>query len=178
MIQWMLAIWSLVPLSGKELTCQCRRLKRCRFHPWIEKVPWRRAQQPTSVFLPVESWTEEPGRLQSIGSYRVGHDWSNLAHTHAVSRQEPTELNYLLAVLLEQISWTFLVVQCIRICLPMQETRIRSLVSGKISHATEQLRPHTTISEPTALTTDAWVPGSCVHKERDRCNEKPSHHRQ
>ena len=23
-------------------------------------------------------WTEEPGRLQSIGSLRVGHDWSNL----------------------------------------------------------------------------------------------------
>jgi len=27
-------------------------------------------------------WTEEPGGLPSIGSQRVGHDWSNLAHTH------------------------------------------------------------------------------------------------
>ena len=26
---------------------------------------------------------EEPGRLWSIGSYRVGHDWSSLAHVHA-----------------------------------------------------------------------------------------------
>ena len=26
-------------------------------------------------------WTEEPGRLQSLGSHRVGDDWSNLAHT-------------------------------------------------------------------------------------------------
>ena len=25
------------------------------------------------------SWTEEPGGLQSMGSHRVGHDWSNLA---------------------------------------------------------------------------------------------------
>ena len=25
-------------------------------------------------------WTEEPGRPQSIGSQRVGHDWSDLAH--------------------------------------------------------------------------------------------------
>ena len=25
---------------------------------------------------------EEPGGLQSIGSQRVGHDWSNLAHMH------------------------------------------------------------------------------------------------
>ena len=26
-------------------------------------------------------WTEEPGGLQSIGSHRVGHDLSDLAHT-------------------------------------------------------------------------------------------------
>ena len=26
-------------------------------------------------------WTEEPGRLQSMGSQRVGHDWSNLARS-------------------------------------------------------------------------------------------------
>ena len=24
--------------------------------------------------------TEEPGRLQSMGSHRVGHDWSDLSH--------------------------------------------------------------------------------------------------
>ena len=24
-------------------------------------------------------WTEEPGRLQSMGSLRAGHDWSDLA---------------------------------------------------------------------------------------------------
>ena len=29
-------------------------------------------------------WTEEPGRLQSVGSRRVGHDWSNLAAAAAV----------------------------------------------------------------------------------------------
>ena len=28
-------------------------------------------------------WTKEPGRLQSIGSHRVRHDWSNLSHLHA-----------------------------------------------------------------------------------------------
>ena len=26
------------------------------------------------------SWTEEPGRVQSMGLQRVGHDWSDLAH--------------------------------------------------------------------------------------------------
>ena len=28
-------------------------------------------------------WTEEPGRLQSIVSHRVGHNSSDLAHTHS-----------------------------------------------------------------------------------------------
>ena len=30
-------------------------------------------------------WTEESSRLQSRGLQRIGHDWSNLAHTHAQS---------------------------------------------------------------------------------------------
>ena len=30
-------------------------------------------------------WTEEPGRLLSIGSHRVRHDWSDLAHAHPSS---------------------------------------------------------------------------------------------
>ena len=30
-------------------------------------------------------WTEEPGGLQSMGSHRVGHDWSNLAAAAAAA---------------------------------------------------------------------------------------------
>ena len=41
--------------SGKEPTCHGRRCKRCRADPWVGKIPWRRAWQPTPVFLPVES---------------------------------------------------------------------------------------------------------------------------
>ena len=29
-------------------------------------------------------WTEEPGRLQSMGSQRVRHDWSDLAHIQLI----------------------------------------------------------------------------------------------
>ena len=36
----------------KESACQCRR---CRYNPWIRKIPWRRAWQPTPVFLPEEA---------------------------------------------------------------------------------------------------------------------------
>ena len=42
--------------SGKEPTCQCRRHKRCRFLLLVGKIPWRRAYQPTPVFLPGESY--------------------------------------------------------------------------------------------------------------------------
>ena len=40
--------------SGKESVCQCRRRKRCRFDPWVGKIPWRRAWQPNPVLLPRE----------------------------------------------------------------------------------------------------------------------------
>ena len=48
---------------------ECRRP---RFDPWVRKIPWKRAWQPTPVFLPRR--IEEPGRLQSMGSQRVRND--------------------------------------------------------------------------------------------------------
>ena len=57
---------------GKESACPCRRHKRCGFDPWVVHIHWRRAWQPTPVFLPGESpWTEQPGGLQSVGWQRV-----------------------------------------------------------------------------------------------------------
>ena len=44
--------------GGKELTCQCRRLKRCRFDPCVGKIFWRRRWQPIPVFLPGESYRQ------------------------------------------------------------------------------------------------------------------------
>ena len=41
--------------TGKEPTCQCRRYKRHQFGPSVWKVSWRRAWQPTLVFLPRKS---------------------------------------------------------------------------------------------------------------------------
>ena len=44
------------------------------------RSPGGRAWQPTPVSPWESPWTEEPSRLQSIGSQRVWHDWSDLAH--------------------------------------------------------------------------------------------------
>ena len=42
------------------------------------RSPWRKKWQPILVLLPGKSHgrTEEPGRLQSMGLQRVGHDWA------------------------------------------------------------------------------------------------------
>ena len=48
-------------LRWERIGLQCGRPG---FSPWLGKIPWRRACQPTPVFLPGESpWTKEPGRL-------------------------------------------------------------------------------------------------------------------
>ena len=38
--------------SGEESTCQCRRCKGCRLHPWVRKTPWSRRRQSTPLSLP------------------------------------------------------------------------------------------------------------------------------
>ena len=35
-------------------------------------------------------WTEEPGRLQSMGSQRVGHDFTFIFHVHALEEEMAT----------------------------------------------------------------------------------------
>ena len=68
-----------VGASSKEPTCQRRKCQRCEFDPWVGKIPWRRARQPTPVSL-----LEEPGGLLSMGSHRVGHVWNDLASRHTL----------------------------------------------------------------------------------------------
>ena len=48
-------------------------------------------------------WTEEPGRLQSMGSLRVGHDWSDLAAATAALHWGSSWVWFLIAVAIELI---------------------------------------------------------------------------
>ena len=71
----------LGPGEGASQWCQwrgicrlCRRRERPGFDPWVGKVPWRRKWQPHSVLAWKLPRTEEPGRLQSIGS----QSWTRL----------------------------------------------------------------------------------------------------
>jgi len=48
--------------------------KRCGFDPWVRKIPWRRKQQPTPVFLPEESLKRSLVGYSRWGRKRVRHD--------------------------------------------------------------------------------------------------------
>ena len=56
-----------------------KRIKSCHLHHCTNIVPTEKAMAPHSSTLAWKiSWTEEPGGLPSLGSHRVGHDWSDL----------------------------------------------------------------------------------------------------
>ena len=47
------------------------------FSLWVGKIPWGEGTATLSSTLAWRMpWTDTPGRLQSVGSQRVGHDWA------------------------------------------------------------------------------------------------------
>ena len=86
--------WKGLPtwLSSKEPTCQC---KIQRFDPWVRKIPLEKEMATHSSILAWRiPWTEEPARLQSLESQRVGQDGATytffLGATKNISPQDPT----------------------------------------------------------------------------------------
>ena len=71
--------------------------------PGLGRFPEKGKATHSSILAWKIPWTEEPGRLESIGSHRVRHDWSNMAGTHSCSSfywpYFQTELSSLLALL-------------------------------------------------------------------------------
>ena len=46
------------------------------FIPWVQKIPLEKEMATHDGIVAWRiSWTEEPGRRQSMESQRVGHDW-------------------------------------------------------------------------------------------------------
>ena len=68
-------------------------IDQTQFDSWVGKLPWRRAWQPTPVFLSRESpGTEVPGGRQSMGSQRVRHDLVT-AHVNTCDCMSCSEIN-------------------------------------------------------------------------------------
>ena len=53
-------------LSGKESTCNEGDTGDLGSVPASGRFPWRRASEPTPIFLPGESHVQRPGGLQSM----------------------------------------------------------------------------------------------------------------
>ena len=71
-------------ISSKEPPCQCRRHKRCRFYPWIRKIPWRRAWQSTLSILAWKiPWTEFSGELHTVHRVTKSPTWLKRLSTHS-----------------------------------------------------------------------------------------------
>ena len=79
-MQWMIySLLERVPwlVHGKAFAC---KYGRRRFDPWVRKIPWRKKWQPLQYSCLGNPITEEPSRIQSMGSQSVGYSW---AHTHS-----------------------------------------------------------------------------------------------
>ena len=82
------------PFLGKEPACQCRRCKRLEFNLWVRKIPWRRAWQPSPVFLPGES----RGQRSLVGCSPWGHKESDMAKQHSTTEQKHNTINNFLGL--------------------------------------------------------------------------------
>ena len=80
--------------SGKEPACQCTKHNET----WVQSLgredPLEKEMATHSSILAWRiPWTEEPGRLQSMGSRRVGHDWAtSLSALHTCIHSFPNSL--------------------------------------------------------------------------------------
>ena len=69
-----ITVFHSISVALLEPACPCRRRRRRGFDPWVGKIPWRRAWQPTPVFLPGESHGQS-----SLGGHSPwGHKESDL----------------------------------------------------------------------------------------------------
>ena len=59
-------------------------------------------------------WTEEPGRLQSMGLQRVGDDWATLLRTYCIA-QEPY------SILCNNLYWNR-ILKRVKLCLCMTDS--------------------------------------------------------
>ena len=81
-------------LSGKESACQCRR---CRFDPWVRKIPWKWKWHPTPVFLPGKSHEQRsladysPWGCKNVGYNLVTLEKAMAPHSSTLAWEMPMD---------------------------------------------------------------------------------------
>ena len=76
---------------GKELACQCRRLERFEFSPWVGNIPWRRKWQPAPVFWPENPMDRGPYWAAAHGGHKESD--TTEATAHLATKSCPTWLS-------------------------------------------------------------------------------------
>ena len=79
--QMSLAIRPLIVSLRASLVAQMVKNPPAMLETWVWSLGWEDALKKgtathSSILAWKMLWTEEPGRLQSVGSQRVGHDWA------------------------------------------------------------------------------------------------------
>ena len=85
---WWVKVLAPIPTSPHICAILWYQLDVLKFNSILTWSTLRleKAMAPHSTTLAWKiPWTERPGRLQSMGSLRVGHDWSNLAAAAAAT---------------------------------------------------------------------------------------------
>ena len=111
-----LRFWTL---NGK-LIIYCWFSIQSAFYSFLEKE----MATHSSILAWRIPWTEEPGRLQSLGSQRVRHDWATLSHslTHSLTLFIRMLWPFLIAAI-EQTRWQASILACSKLIHPSHQTR-------------------------------------------------------
>ena len=64
---------------------------RCKFYPWVSKIPWKSTWQPTSVFLSGESHGQRSLMGYSMGSWGLKESDTNEMTSHMCTRNSVTD---------------------------------------------------------------------------------------
>ena len=127
-------------LNSKESTWNEGWCRKSGFNPWVRKIPWRRAWQPTPVFWPGKSHGQRSlAGYSPWGCKRVGQDWSFLQDWSIEESNEGMKVK--------------VAQSCLTLCNPMVytvhgilQTRILEWVDCPFSRGSSQPRDQTQVS--------------------------------
>ena len=87
---------SFGPLGfNKKIHLQFRKCRKCRFDPWVGKIPWRRKWQPALVFLPGESYKQRSLEHYSLRGHKESDTTERLKNSITIWSIGPSSLVYL-----------------------------------------------------------------------------------
>ena len=95
--------------------------------PWIGKIPWRRAWQPTPAFLHGKFLGQMSLAGYSPWAGRVGHNWSDLWCMHASLNINSKETN-------EFLIYVMMILSMLKICNPQKNCSVASALYHILSY--------------------------------------------